>query len=436
MDKYKTSIFWFRRDLRLHDNHALFQALTTSKNVLVVFIFDPNILTFLNENDRRISLLFDRLQELNKELSSYGSRINILHGDPKDVFSDLHSKYNIDAVFANTDYEPFARKRDSAIARLCGKMGSSFRLLKDQVIFEKNEILNGAGKPYAVYTHYMRNWMSKFRISLTSPYLSQDFLHKIITSDKLLQVESVEQLGFEYQEIELKEPSLDHETLRFYDETRNSIEKDGTTHMSVHLRFGFLSIREVAKLAYQYSESLLKELVWRSFFSQLIWHNPYVVDKCFKPKYEKVTWSKDKHLFMKWMYGKTGFPLVDAGMRELFDTGLMNNRVRMLTASFLVKNLGVDWRIGEAYFASKLLDFDQASNNGNWQWVAGTGADSAPYFRVFNPITQQEKFDPNFIYCKKWLHEMDELGNYAMPKITDLKTSRLEAIKRYKAIDL
>ena len=242
-------------------------------------------------------------------------------------------------------------------------------------------------------------------------------------------------MGFSNQEVDISDPRLDVKKLKLYEENRENIEKDGTNKIYGKLRFGFLSVREVAKIAFQYSESLLKELVWRSFFSQILWHNPHVVDKCFKPKYEKLKWSKDKNLFMKWKYGQTGFPLVDAGMRELFDTGLMNNRVRMLSASFLVKNLGVDWKLGEAYFASKLLDFDLASNNGNWQWVAGTGSDAAPYFRVFNPETQQKKFDPNFIYCKRWLHEMDELGNYSIKKITDLKLSRLDALERYKAID-
>ena len=429
------SVFWFRRDLRLHDNHGLFQALSSSKNVLAVFIFDPSILNNLNEDDRRVSLLFDRLQELNKELSAFGSKINIFYGEPVDVFSELFSKHKIDAVFANTDYEPYAIKRDLAVKNISNNSDVSFQLFKDQLIFEKDEVLSDTHLPYRVYTHYMKKWMSKFRVSLTAPYLSQDLLAKLICENKLKQVKSVEEMGFIHQEVHLSDPRLDVKTLNLYEENRDSIEKDGTTQISVHLRFGFLSVREVAKIAFQYSESLLKELVWRSFFSQILWHNPHVVDKCFKPKYEKLKWSKDKNLFMKWKYGQTGFPLVDAGMRELFDTGLMNNRVRMLSASFLVKNLGVDWKLGEAYFASKLLDFDLASNNGNWQWVAGTGSDAAPYFRVFNPETQQKKFDPNFIYCKRWLHEMDELGNYSIKKITDLKLSRLDALERYKAID-
>lgn len=429
------SVFWFRRDLRLHDNHGLFKALFSSKKVLAVFIFDPSILNNLNEDDRRVSLIFDRLQELNQELSLYGSKISIFFGEPVDVFSELFSHHKIDAVFANKDYEPYAIKRDLAVEKKIKDFGASFHSFKDQLIFEQDEVLSDSQKPYSVYTHYMNKWMSKFRISLTIPYLSQDFLSKLISDDKLEQVESVEQMNFIHQKVRLLKPRLDHDILHYYNENRDSIEKDGATHISVHLRFGLLSIREVAKLAFQYSESLLKELIWRSFFSQILWHNPHVVDKCYKSKYDKLKWSNDKNLFMKWKYGQTGFPIVDAGMRELFDTGLMNNRVRMLTASFLVKNLGVDWRLGEAYFATKLLDFDLASNNGNWQWVAGTGSDSAPYFRVFNPETQQKKFDPNFVYCKRWLHEMDELGNYSVKKIADLKSSRLDALERYKAID-
>lgn len=429
------SVFWFRRDLRLHDNHGLFKALFSSKKVLAIFIFDPAILNNLNEDDRRVSLIFDRLQELNKELSKYGSKISIFFGEPVDIFSELFFHHKIDAVFANKDYEPYAIKRDLAVKKKIKDFNASFHSFKDQLIFEQDEILSDSQKPYSVYTHYMNKWMSNFRISLTIPYLSQDFLSKLISDDKLKQVESVEQMNFIHQEVHLLKPRLDHDILHYYNQNRDSIEKDGATHISVHLRFGLLSIREVVKIAFQYSESLLKELIWRSFFSQILWHNPHVVNKCYKSKYDKLKWSNDKNLFMKWKYGQTGFPLVDAGMRELFDTGLMNNRVRMLTASFLVKNLGLDWRLGEAYFASKLLDFDLASNNGNWQWVAGTGSDSAPYFRVFNPETQQKKFDPNFAYCKRWLHEMDELGNYSVKKITDLKSSRLEAIERYKAID-
>jgi deoxyribodipyrimidine photo-lyase len=430
-----TSVFWFRRDLRLHDNHGLFKALSTSNKVLAIFIFDTNILDDLIDDDRRVTLIYDRLQELNEQLKPVESKINIYYGKPQDVLLNLFSEYKIDKVFTNTDYEPYANKRDLLIAKKCKSLGIKFQSFKDHLIFEKDDILSDANKPYAVYNPFMKKWMSKFRISLTAPFLSQDYLSKLTIDDKINQINSLKEMGFIHQKVNIPEPKLDHKTLRFYDQNKDFIGKDGTTRISVHLRFGFLSVREVAKSAYQYSEKLLKELIWRSFFSQILWHNPQVVDTCFREKYEQIEWINDKNQFKKWKYGKTGYPLVDAGMRELFDTGLMNNRVRMLTASFLVKNLGVDWRLGEAYFASKLLDYDLASNNGNWQWIAGTGADAAPYFRVFNPITQQKKFDPNFEYCNRWLDEINDFGFYPIDKITDLKNSRLDAIKRYKVIN-
>lgn len=430
------SIFWFRRDLRLHDNHGLFKALSSSKKVMAIFIFDPEILGELNEDDKRVSLIYNRLKELNESLKNHGAKINIYHGKPLDVFISLFSSHKIDSVFANTDYEPYAIKRDNSIVKKAKGLGVNAYFLKDQLIFEKDDILSNSDTPYSVYTPFMKKWMSKFKISLTLPFLSQDHLFKLIIEDKVKQVDSLEQMSFVEQEVIIPEPRLDYKTLRLYNDSRDQIDVSGTTCISIHLRFGFLSVREVANLAYQYSEKLLKELIWRSFFSQILWHNPHVVDTCFRAKYEQIQWVNDKTQFQKWKYGQTGYPLVDAGMRELFDTGLMNNRVRMLTASFLVKNLGVDWRLGEAYFASKLLDYDLASNNGNWQWIAGTGADAAPYFRVFNPLTQQKKFDPNFTYCNKWLQEINEFGFYPIDKITDLNESRLKAIKRYKSINI
>ena len=434
MEKSKLSVFWFRRDLRLHDNHGLFKALKHSEKVLAIFIFDQNILNNLSATDRRVSLIYDQLTRLNDQLQKYGTKIHILHGDPNNVFKNLFKKCKIDAVFVNTDYEPYAVDRDLSIQNLCSTKRANFYSLKDQVIFEKDEILSGSGKPYNVYTPYMKKWLLNFRISLTIPYHSENLLDKLILNEDIEQISSLEAIGFEHQNVVLPVPKLNHMFVRNYEKSRDFLNTEGTCNISIHLRFGLMSVRELAKIAYQYSESLLKELIWRSFFCQILWHNPQVVNQSFKKKYDSLIWNDDAQSFLKWKHGQTGFPLVDAGMRELFDTGLMKNRVRMLTASFLVKNLGIDWRLGEAYFASKLLDYDLASNNGNWQWVAGTGSDAAPYFRVFNPITQQKKFDPDFVYCKKWLPEMDELGNYNVSKIVDLKHSRLKAIERYKVI--
>ena len=425
------SVFWFRRDLRLHDNHGFFQALDKSKSVIPIFIFDTNILDELNENDRRISLLFDRLKELNEELAKQGKKIHIYYGDPKLIFNELHDKLPFDAVFTNTDYEPYATKRDKSIKFYLSKKKVKFRSFKDQVIFEKDEILTGEGKVYGVYTYYMKKWKSMFRASMTQPFPSDALLHKCITSDVMPCVKRIDEIGFLQTEYVLYKPNLTYPSLLHYKESRDNPNLEGTSNASVHLRFGFLSIREVVKIACQYSDGFLNELIWRSFFAQILWNYPRVVDSCFKEKYNNIRWNNND-LLNKWKFGETGFHIVDAGMRQLFETGYMHNRVRMIAASFLVKNLGIDWRLGEAYFASILMDYDLASNNGNWQWVAGTGCDAAPYFRVFNPNTQRERYDPNFEYCSKWINELEENGKYRVSKIVDAKKSRLEAIDRYK----
>jgi len=428
---YNLSVFWFRRDLRLHDNHGFFQALDKSKSVLPIFIFDINILKDLNQNDRRVSLLFDRLMELNKELAKQSKKIHVYYGDPELILNELHEKIPFDALFANTDYEPYATKRDRTINNSLGKKYVKFLSFKDQVIFEKDEILSNEGKIYSVYTYYMKKWKSLFNNSMTDSYPSHKLLHKCITSDAIKCVHFLDEIGFEYSKYILYNPNLTQISLNKYEESRDNPNVNGTSNASVHLRFGFLSIREVVKIALQYSEIFLNELIWRSFFSQILWNYPRVVDSCFKVKYNNLEWNSNDLLF-KWQKGQTGFHIVDAGMRQLIETGYMHNRVRMIAASFLVKNLGIDWRLGEAYFASKLMDFDLASNNGNWQWVAGTGCDASPYFRVFNPNTQRERYDPNFKYCAKWINELEENGIYRVPKIVDAKQSRLEAIDRYK----
>tara|TARA_B100000963_G_scaffold86183_1_gene73818 strand:- start:5139 stop:6440 length:1302 start_codon:yes stop_codon:yes gene_type:complete len=428
---YNLSVFWFRRDLRLHDNHGFFQALDKSKSVLPIFIFDINILKDLNQNDRRVSLLFDRLMELNKELAKQSKKIHIYYGDPELILNDLHEKLFFDAVFTNTDYEPYATKRDRMITNSLEKKYIKFLSFKDQVIFEKDEILSNEGKVYSVYTYYMKKWKSLFNNSMTDSYPSHKLLYKCITSDAIKCVRFLDEIGFEYSKYILHKPNLTQISLNKYEESRDNPNVNGTSNASVHLRFGFLSIREVVKIALQHSEIFLNELIWRSFFSQILWNYPRVVDNCFKEKYNSLEWNSNDLIF-KWKKGQTGFHIVDAGMRQLIETGYMHNRVRMIAASFLVKNLGIDWRLGEAYFASKLMDFDLASNNGNWQWVAGTGCDASPYFRVFNPDTQRERYDPNFEYSGKWINELEENGIYRVPKIVDVKQSRLEAIDRYK----
>ncbi|MGC6490549.1 MAG: cryptochrome/photolyase family protein [Flavobacteriales bacterium] len=431
MEKYNASIFWFRRDLRLHDNHGLYQALKQSKSVIPIFIFDTNILSKLGTDDKRVSLLFDRLETLNQELAILGKQIHILYGEPIDEIKTIISKTPIDACFTNNDYEPYARQRDEAISTYLQQQNIDYCSFKDQVIFEKTEILTDAGKPYGVYTPYKKKWKSKFKVSMSYPFPSNDLLEKLHFNQTITTVSKISDIGFEYSDYHLTEPSLEVSSLIKYGTERDIPSVNGTTNISVHLRFGMMSVRELVKIAYQYSEPLLDELIWRSFFAQVLWNNPHVVHSPYREKYNTLKWN-DSDLFRQWKYGNTGFPLVDAGMRQLYDTGYMHNRVRMIAASFLVKNLGIDWRLGEAYFASTLLDFDLASNNGNWQWVAGTGCDAAPYFRVFNPNTQLKRFDPDLIYCKQWIPELHDDGFYPVSKIVDLKTSAAQSIQRYK----
>jgi len=427
--KYNLSIFWFRRDLRLHDNHGFYNALKESKSVVPIFIFDTSILSELDEGDLRVSLLFDRLKELNEELTEHGKKIHVLYGKPSEVIDGLYSNTPFDACFTNTDYEPYATERDGLIHDSLKSKVVAFHSFKDQVIFEKDEILTDMGKPYGVYTPYMKKWKSKFKISMTQPYPSQELLEKCTVIDDLECVESIEQLGFIYSSYKLHKPNLDYRTLIDYDINRDIPDLDGTSNTSVHLRFGFVSVREIASIAFQYSEPLLNELIWRSFFTQVLWHNPQVVTSCYKEKYNRLKWN-DTTLFKQWKYGLTGFPIVDAGMRQLFDTGYMHNRVRMLVASFLCKHLLIDWRWGETYFASKLLDYEQSSNVGNWQWAAGSGVDAAPYFRIFNPITQADKFDKDKKYIKKWVPEYETQKYTAM--IVDHKLARERCLQTYK----
>lgn len=423
----KQRIFWFRRDLRWHDNHALLKALETSEDVIPVFIFDPNILGRLEKNDKRVSLLFDRIKELNALLENE-KQIHILYGDPSLVFKRLFKEYNIDSLFCNEDYEPYALERDQKVSDICQEKGISFHQYKDHLIFHKDEILSLEGNPYSVYTPYMKRWMQKYKENPPRHYLSENLLHKV-SSKKIIGIQSLSEIGFQKTSYHLLAPKLHKENLTLYEQGRDvpSLE---TSQISVHLRFGMLSVREVAKIAFEHSSLLLREVVWRSFFAQILWHNPRVISQPFRAKYNSLEWNNEDRLEL-WKTGATGFPIIDAGMRQLNETGYMHNRVRMLTASFLVKNMGIDWRHGEHYFAAKLMDFDLASNNGNWQWVAGTGCDAAPYFRIFNPVSQQAKFDPNFTYCKRHIKHFDHYLKNNSP-ILDLKKTRLESIERYK----
>ena len=429
----KVSIFWFRRDLRLHDNAGLYNALKGSHPVLPIFIFDTEILQSLPENDARVTFIYDSLQEMRKKMKEQcQSSIGIYYGNPLDIFKNLINQYDIQNVYTNRDYEPYAQKRDNEIAQELKLSGIKFKTFKDQVIFEENEIVKDDGKPYVVYTPYMRKWKEKFKTDEpVMAYDSESLLSRVFKQVALPNL-LLEEIGFKRSEIAVPAYEISSSLLNSYEKTRNfpAIEK-GTSKLGPHLRFGTVSTRQtVLKALSARNETFLNELIWREFFMQILWHFPHTVYKAFKPKYDRIPWRNDEKEFEMWKKGETGYPLVDAGMRELNSTGFMHNRVRMLVASFLCKHLLIDWRWGEAYFASKLLDFELSSNIGNWQWAAGSGVDAAPYFRIFNPLTQVEKFDQQKEYINKWVPELQELTYPQM--MVDHKMARERCLRIYK----
>ena len=427
--KTKLNLFWFRRDLRLIDNHGLYEALQSELPVLPIFIFDTNILDKLeNKEDKRVDFIFQALEKLNEYLEKQGKSIQIFYGKPLEIYENLTQKYEIGNVFCNEDYEPYAIKRDQDIKDFLASKNINFYQFKDQVIFQKDEIVKADGKPYTVYTPYSKQWLLKFNDQNLEFFASEKKLDNLLNIEK--QKITLELIGFKKTNYLFEPPKINLEILEKYHETRNLPTKE-TSQMSVHLRFGTISTRKLVKTACKLNDNTyLKELIWREFFMQILWHFPKVIHHSFKEKYDNIAWENNEELFQKWCEGKTGYPIVDAGMRELNETGLMHNRVRMVCASFLTKHLLTDWRIGEAYFAEKLMDYDLSANNGNWQWSAGSGCDAAPYFRVFNPEEQQKKFDPKFIYIKKWVKEF---GTSTYPKpIIEHKFARERALKRYK----
>ncbi|PZD77848.1 deoxyribodipyrimidine photo-lyase [Mesonia sp. K7] len=423
-------LFWFRRDLRLEDNHGLYQALSSENRVFPIFIFDENILESLPKNDARITFIYLQLEEIKKQLQKLGSSLAVYHGKPMTIFKSLVKEYNIQKVFTNHDYEPYAKERDKQIEEFLTSKEIEFFTFKDQVIFEKNEITKKDGDPYVVFTPYAKVWMEEYANSRIEKYDSAE-LQKKFLQDKKLPFLSLEAIGFKKSDILIEAYDLTTDLISDYKKTRDFPAKNGTSRLSPHLRFGTISIREVVKKANQFKDkTFLKELIWREFFMQILWHFPETVTKSFKPKYDNIKWRNNPKEFELWCEGKTGYPLVDAGMRQLNKTGFMHNRVRMLVASFLCKHLLVDWRWGEAYFAEKLNDYEMSSNIGNWQWAAGSGVDAAPYFRIFNPTTQIEKFDKNYTYIKKWVLEF-ESDSYS-EKMVDHKEARERCLKVYK----
>ena len=419
----KISIFWYRRDLRLEDNTGLFEALNENENVLPIFIFDDSILDELPEDDARVNFIYESLSKINKQLNNHQASIQIFKGQIDDVWEKLVTTYDIQKVYSNKDYEPYAIKRDQKIKEFLNSKGIEMKTFKDQVIFEEDEIVKADGKPYTVFTPYKRKWLEKFtKVNLNLIANFDNFFKKTIDFP------SLNQLGLKNSSLKVKKYSL--KNVSTYSETRNFPNLDSTSYLSPHLRFGTISVRQIITELKNKSETFLSELIWREFFMQIIFHFPNVVTKNFRPKYDGIKWINNKEDYDNWCQGKTGYPLVDAGMRQLNETGYMHNRVRMVTAGFLCKHLLIDWRYGEAYFAKKLLDYELSSNNGNWQWAAGTGCDAAPYFRIFNPIEQLKKFDKTLTYTKKWVKDFDTL-EYPKP-IVDHKYARNRALEAYK----
>tara|TARA_B100000809_G_scaffold130660_1_gene128492 strand:+ start:25466 stop:26758 length:1293 start_codon:yes stop_codon:yes gene_type:complete len=423
-NKEKISIFWFRRDLRIFDNHALYKALSGSTPVLPIFIFDNEITENLPKDDARLTFIHEALASINSSLNKHSSSLYCLQGKPIEVWKQLTDEFDIVSVYANEDYEPYGIKRDAAVQGYLSGQNIDFLLYKDQVIFAKNEVLKKDNTPYTIYTPYKNKWLEIFANENISEY-PVDTWENYVKSQ--IEFPSLSKLGFVRSSIKVTPYSLDD--LENYDETRNFPALNGTSKLGPHLRFGTLSIREVVSKT-KTNDIFLSELIWREFFMQILFHFPHVVTNNFKRKYDGIAWRNNLEEFEKWKNGETGYPIVDAGIRELNTTGYMHNRVRMVVAGFLCKHLLIDWKWGEAYFATKLLDYELSANNGNWQWSAGTGCDSAPYFRVFNPTAQVKRFDVKLDYINKWVPELNSL-TYPSP-IVEHKFARERAISTYK----
>lgn len=422
-------LFWFRRDLRLTDNAALYRALRHGLPVQPVFIFDRHILDELKDRaDRRVEFIHQQITAIDQQLQQQGAALDVRYGTPEEVWPQLLETYNVKAVYTNHDYEPYARQRDTTVSVLLGQKGINFYSFKDQVIFEKNEVTKDDGKPYTVFTPYARRW----KATLTSFYLQSYPVQKYFTAlhrCTARPIPSLQFMQFVPAGQAFPEGEWQDAVIRRYKEERDYPAVAGTSRLSVYLRFGTISIRQLAREAGSLNETFLNELIWRDFYQMILWHFPQVVGHAFKPEYDRIEWRNNIAEFDAWCEGRTGYPIVDAGMRELNATGFMHNRVRMIVASFLTKHLLIDWRWGEAYFAEKLLDFDLAANNGGWQWAAGSGCDAAPYFRVFNPYLQTQKFDPQLTYIRKWIPELDEL-TYPQP-IVEHEMARKRCLATY-----
>lgn len=427
----RTTFFWLRRDLRLEDNVGLYHALKGSHPVVCAFIFDREILDDLEDRrDARVQFIHQEIDRLKQRLRTYGSDMVIGYGSPVDVWRQWLDRYAIAEVYANRDYEPYARKRDETLGKLFAERGIGFHTFKDQIVFDRDEVVKDDGDPYTVFTPYAKKWKARLteedvRSVHVEPLL--DNLH-MFQSDNAIPALSA--MGFEAFSFQYPGRDIDVKTLEGYHGRRDFPAEDGTSRLGLHLRFGTIGIRDLTRKAIRHSDTFLNELIWRNFYQDVLWHFPQTVTQALKPKYDRIEWRNDPDEFEAWKEGRTGYPLVDAGMRQLDQTGYMHNRIRMVTASFLTKHLLVDWRWGEAWFARKLLDYDMASNVGGWQWAAGSGADAAPYFRIFNPARQMNKFDPNGDYVRRWVPEFDGL-HYPDP-IVEHSMARNRALSSYK----
>ena len=429
--KDTVNIFWFRRDLRLDDNVGFYNALKSEHPVLPIFIFDKEILEKLPKDDARLTFIYETLQKMRTKLEDKNtSSIAMFHGEPATIYKNLLAKYNIDTVFTNRDYEPYAKDRDDKIQQLLNDNNIKFKTFKDQVIFEQNEVTKKDGLPYVVYTPYMKVWKEQFKTHTLDFYYTSSFLKNLI-QDKELPNLTLSDIGFTKSNQKIKKHTVTPALIQNYEDTRNFPAQDSTSKLGPHLRFGTVSIRKmIEKAITEKNEIFWQELIWREFFMQILWHFPHTSKNSFKAKYDRIDWRNNEAEFLKWCNGQTGYPLVDAGMRQLNETGFMHNRIRMLVGSFLCKHLLIDWRWGEAYFAEKLHDYEMASNIGNWQWVAGSGVDAAPYFRIFNPTTQIKKFDNDLAYIKKWVPDFQE---FTYPKeMVDHKEARERCLATYK----
>lgn len=420
---------WLRRDLRLTDQAALYHALSSGHAVVPVFVFDTDILGDLEDKaDRRVQFIHNTLEHLQRQLEAMGSTLHVFHGTPEAAFAYFIQQYPVAAVYANHDYEPYGRRRDEAVKLQLSEAGITFHTFKDQVIFEKDEVVKDNGEPYTVFTPYSRKWKSKLEDFYLKAYSVEKYSHNFFQQPPI-PVPSMAEISFLPVAGDFPPPETETTLLRHYHQTRDFPAVEGTSRLGVHLRFGTISIRALAKQAWQLNEIYLNELIWREFYQMILWHFPEVVHQSFRKEYDAIRWRNNPVEFEKWCSGQTGYPIVDAGMRELNATGYMHNRVRMIVASFLTKHLLIDWRWGEAYFAKKLLDYDLAANNGGWQWAAGSGCDAVPYFRVFNPTLQTQKFDKDLQYVRKWVPEIDGL-TYPAPIVVH-EDARKRALEVY-----